>query len=181
MRSTAFISIELNNKIHYTYVSNIFNIRNFIILISKYSFNKVNRIIMQYPKIQDIDLNGVKVLNVGNIGGVDVRVVDMVSDLRAVDYVFLFKETGIEYYLNNRGYERFINLTYKEIMNQYFWAEFTKDNIKQAKSKSLKSEYGFVSMFDAKKDAHINCEGHKVILVNALTNEYEVIDLCGVV
>jgi len=181
MHSTAFLCIELNNRIHYTKISNISNIRNLVGIISSYSFDKINRIIMQYPRIQNIDLNGVIVLNVGNIGGIDVRVVNSIYELSSVDYVFLFKKSGIEYYLNNRGYDRFINLTYKELMNQYFWVNYSQENIKQAKSKQLKSEFGFPSILDAKKDAHIRCEGHKVILVNSLTDEYEVIDLCGVI
>lgn len=181
MHSTAFLCIEINNRIHYTKISNISNIRNLINIIKSYSFHKVNRIIMQYSKIQDIDLNGIKALNVGNIGGIDVRVVNSIYELSNVEYIFLFKESGIEYYLNNRGYERYINLTYKELMNQYFWVNYSQDNINQAKSKQLKSEFGFVSILDARKDAHIRCEGHKVILVNSLTDEYEVIDLCGVV
>lgn len=181
MRTTAFICIEVNGKIHYTYVYDIVNANYFINNASTFTYFKALTIIRQYAKVQDIDINGVRSLNIGNVGGIDVRVVDSVYDLKFANYVILFKESGIEYYINHMGHDRYTSMSYKEIMNQYFWINFSQDNIKQAKSKVLKNEFGFVSAFEAKKDAHIRCEGHKIILVNAMTNEYEVIDLCGVV
>lgn len=66
-------------------------------------------------------------------------------------------------------------------MNQYFWVTFSQENLILAKSHSLKSEYGFISLYEAKKDAHIRCQTHKAILINQFDKEYEVIDLCGVV
>jgi len=181
MRTTAFICIEINGKIHYTHVSNIHYFSDFIKTVKDFTFFKTLTLIRQYAKIQDIDIDGAKSLNIGNVGGIDVRVVDSIYDLKFANYVILFKESGIEYYTSHMGHDRYTSTNYMEIMNQYFWVNFSQDNIKKAKSKSLTCEHGFACTFDAKVDASIRCEGHKAILVNSITNEYEVIDLCGAV
>lgn len=180
MRTTAYICIEINDKIHYTYVSNITNLYNFIINLKTFGYNKVHKIISQYPKIQNIGTQ-ITALNVGHIGGIDVRVVNSISELKIADYVFLFNKVGMQYYINNNGYERYTFMEEKQFMNQYFWVNFSQESIKKAKNKELKSENGFMSVHQAKEDAHVKCEGYKIILVNSFTNEYEVVDLCGVV